>query len=82
MDEALLVFFILCGIDLTKEFSTHGRVVEGSDVVHGNGVGILFGYTSHLHAEVACLYNDHHTKRVEGFLDAFGYLFGHTLLNL
>ena len=73
---------ILSAQNLHEELLPDGRIVEGADVVHGEGVGILLGHTAHLHAEVARLNHNHHTEWVEGLVDGLCYLVREAFLHL
>ena len=57
-------------------------LVESTAEVTRCGDAVLFLYTTHLHAHMACLDNNHHTQGLQGLLDALFDLQRHTLLHL
>ena len=69
-------------MDKIHEFLTGLRLIEGSAEVTGCGNGVLFFYPSHLHTHVTGLNHDHHTKRMQGLLNALLDLQRHTFLYL
>lgn len=57
-------------------------LVEGSAKIGCCGYGVLLLYTSHLHAKMLRLNDNHHTQRVERLLNTLLYLQCHSLLYL
>ena len=57
-------------------------LVEGSTEVAGGGDGVLFLYTTHLHAHVLGFYDHHDSKRLKCLLDAVLDLLRESFLHL
>ena len=81
-DDALQKCNNLHLLQLSEEFGACGRVIEGSDVVHGGGHGILLVDASHLHTKVTCFNDDHDALWCQGLFDAMCYLLCHAFLHL